>query len=185
VEIARIASLLDDRLAIEELSNRQPCTSASGSVARRAVPANRRSHAGSHAHVKPSPATTTILDKGGTMTAGTTSTKNVRNARESVLIRFASTADAEAVEWVAQRDTRRVPPGPHMVAELDGRILAARSLASGEVIADPFSHTAYLVSILELHCAQVSDVGPRRRWSPGGAPAVTWASESRLMPEVP
>lgn len=83
----------------------------------------------------------------------------INGARVSV--RFASDADLDAIEWVAQRDTRRTPARPLLVAEIDGRILAARSLADGAVVADPFSRTGHLTEMLELRAAQLG--GQARR----------------------
>jgi hypothetical protein len=91
---------------------------------------------------------------------------------ERVSVRLASRADAGAVEWVAQRDATHPPQGPLVVAEVDGRILAARSLADGEVVADPFSRTAHLLEILELWAGRleprpvVRDHAGRRRLVP-------------------
>jgi len=36
------------------------------------------------------------------------------------------------------------------VAEVDGRLLAATSIDTGAVIADPFEHTAALVELLQI-----------------------------------
>jgi hypothetical protein len=91
---------------------------------------------------------------------------------EQVLVRFAGEADAAALEWLRQRDTCSLPPPPHLVAEVDGSIRAARSLRTGETIADPFTHTAHLRDMLAVRAAQF-DVQPRwrlaLRWARGYA----------------
>jgi hypothetical protein len=87
---------------------------------------------------------------------------------ERVLLRFAGEADAAALEWLRQRDTCRLPPPPHLVAEVDGSILAARSLRTGDTIADPFTHTAHLRHMLAVRASQL-EVRPRWRL------AVRWA----------
>ena len=42
-----------------------------------------------------------------------------------------------------------------LVAEVEGKILAALSLADGRVVADPFSRTAELRTMLELRAKQL------------------------------
>jgi hypothetical protein len=68
----------------------------------------------------------------------------------SVTIRAAGTLDGAALRRVAQRDSRPVPEGELLVAEVDGELQAAIELATGEVIADPFRRTGELVRMLVL-----------------------------------
>lgn len=68
-------------------------------------------------------------------------------------IRTATPADSGALRSLADRDSRRLPAGPVLVAESGGRILAALCPATGEAIADPFEHTAHLVAALRAHAA--------------------------------
>ena len=84
----------------------------------------------------------------------------------TVTLRLARTADLAALERLAQLDTRPLPPGPHLVAERDGRIDAALSLSNREVIADPFRHTAELCELLRCHAGAVHLEGE----PPAGAP---------------
>jgi hypothetical protein len=83
-----------------------------------------------------------------------------------VVIRLGREDDSAALERLRQRDTGTVPPEPQLVAELDGRILAARSLATGEAIADPFVRTAELSAMLAVRASQLAPRPPRRlvRW---------------------
>ena len=79
-------------------------------------------------------------------------------------------ADRDSVAELADLDSRRAPDGPVLGAEVEGTLLAAISLTTGDVIADPFSRTA------ELHLRRRgSKPGlrlPRRsRPAVGGAPA--------------
>ena len=67
-----------------------------------------------------------------------------------VTIRLGGEADAEAIARVAERDTRPVPPAPHLVAEREGAVEALISLRDGTIVADPFVRTAELVEL--LHC---------------------------------
>jgi hypothetical protein len=74
-----------------------------------------------------------------------------------------SEADQRAIEWLAERDSGRRPDGPALVAEVEGRILAALELESREVLADPFARTDELRSLLELRAAQLRRHEPRGR----------------------
>jgi hypothetical protein len=72
---------------------------------------------------------------------------------DALVIRPAYPDDAAALERVARLDSQRPLAAPSLVAERDGRILAALSVASGRAIADPFAPTADLVALLRLHAA--------------------------------
>jgi hypothetical protein len=56
---------------------------------------------------------------------------------------------------LAQGDSSPLPPGPHLVAERDRRTDAAISLATGELIADPFRRTAELRELLRCHAGDL------------------------------
>jgi hypothetical protein len=82
-----------------------------------------------------------------------------------VLMRRASMADAARIRELARLDDKRLPIGPFLVAEVSGEIVAAVSLASGTVVADPFRFTGDAVAILRLRAAQVgmtSELAERR-----------------------
>ena len=70
-----------------------------------------------------------------------------------LIIRIARQSDAGALEQLAQLDDQRAISGDALVAEIDGRILAARSMESGRTIADPFHRTADLVALLDVRAA--------------------------------
>lgn len=70
-------------------------------------------------------------------------------------IRRARAVDGAAIRRVAELDSRRVPAGPLIVAEVDGEVVAATPLAGGCVVADPFRPTAGIVRLLELRAAQL------------------------------
>jgi hypothetical protein len=78
-----------------------------------------------------------------------------------VTLRLAADSDSAALERLAQRDCRPLPPGLHVVAVRDGRIEAAISLASAEIVADPFRRTAELCELLRCHAGGVR-VQPER-----------------------
>ena len=71
----------------------------------------------------------------------------------SVLIRAARGSDGAELERLAQLDSAELPAGSLLVAEADGRIVAAIASSTGEAIADPFLPTADVVALLELRAA--------------------------------
>src|SRR3954463_6613629 len=81
---------------------------------------------------------------------------------EAVLMRRASAEDTARIRTLARLDDKRLPVGPFLVAEAGGEIVAARSLASGAVVAGPFRLTSDIVAMLRLRAAQVSELGERR-----------------------
>jgi len=71
----------------------------------------------------------------------------------SVLIRAARGSDGAALERLAELDSAEVPAGSLLVAEADGRLVAAIAASTGEAIADPFLPTADVIALLELRAA--------------------------------
>jgi hypothetical protein len=81
-----------------------------------------------------------------------------------ITIRAAGPQDVDALRRLAQRDSRAVPEDEMLVAQVDGEARAAVSLATGEVIADPFHRTEELVYILNVRRSQLGgETGRRRR----------------------
>jgi hypothetical protein len=56
--------------------------------------------------------------------------------------------DRRPLERLAALDDRRVPAQPVVLAEADGRLVAALSRRTGEAVADPFEPTAHLITML-------------------------------------
>ncbi|MGH2961399.1 MAG: hypothetical protein ACRDL3_04280 [Solirubrobacterales bacterium] len=83
-----------------------------------------------------------------------------------ITLRRLNGGDDEALARLAQRDTRRVPIEPLVGAELDGRLVAAISIATDEVVADPFRPTAAIVDMLRVRAGELDSQppAPRRRW---------------------
>ncbi|HEY8000510.1 MAG TPA: hypothetical protein VID76_01155 [Solirubrobacterales bacterium] len=75
--------------------------------------------------------------------------------------------DARALARLAALDSRAQLEGPVLGAEVEGRLLAAIAVASGDVVADPFSRTSELRALLKLRRAQIQErsAGTRRRRS--------------------
>jgi hypothetical protein len=93
--------------------------------------------------------------------------------------------DREAVAELAALDSRQTLDGPVLGIEVEGKLLAAISLATGELISDPFSRTAELRTLLELRARQLRRRGSklrlphRSRPALGGSPAGTIVSLPR------
>ncbi|HEX6696224.1 MAG TPA: hypothetical protein VF080_05495 [Solirubrobacteraceae bacterium] len=100
-----------------------------------------------------------------------------RTQAAAITIRHAATDDMKSLERLAALDSRRVPSGELFVAEVDGRLLAATSIDTGAVIADPFEHTAAIVELLQIQA---------RAARPAAAlpAAVGQRVEEELLPEA-
>jgi hypothetical protein len=79
----------------------------------------------------------------------------------SLTLRHATAADQASLARLAALDSSRVPSGELLVAELDGRLVAALSVDTGAAIADPFEHTATIVDSLRVQARRRSR--PARR----------------------
>ena len=90
---------------------------------------------------------------------------------DGVTIRRSHARDREALERLAQLDSRRLADGQLLVAEVAGELRAALPLAGGAAIADPFRPTAPLVSLLQMRAQQIRtvDAGRQNGAAPSGA----------------
>jgi hypothetical protein len=86
---------------------------------------------------------------------------NMTTTNSNLTLRHLDVSDTAAVERLAGLDTRNVPETPLLGAEVEGRLLAAVSIETGEAVADPFSRTAELRALLELRAAQLRERRPR------------------------
>lgn len=68
--------------------------------------------------------------------------------QSAVTIRPARDADAADLHRLAVLDSAEIPPGPLLLAEVDGVLRAALAIGDGTVIADPFAPTADVVALL-------------------------------------
>lgn len=82
--------------------------------------------------------------------------KHSITADSVVTLRPATADDAYAVARLAQLDSARVPTGDLLLAVVDGTPLAALSLDTGQVIADPFARTLELVRMLHERAARIT-----------------------------
>ena len=76
---------------------------------------------------------------------------------ETITIRPLREDDVAAVHRLAELEERPVPPGPLLLAEVEGTVEAAVGLEGGETIANPFVASAEVVSLLELRADQLRD----------------------------
>lgn len=86
----------------------------------------------------------------------------------TITIRAAAPRDTATLERLAALDETARIFLPALIAEQDGRPVAALSLADGLVAADPFVRTAPAVELLELRAGRLAaPAGSRRRISLG------------------
>lgn len=72
-----------------------------------------------------------------------------------VLIRRAASCDEPAIDRLAALDERDLPHGERLIAEVEGRPVAAVEVRSGVTVADPFVPTGSVVELLGLRAEQV------------------------------
>jgi hypothetical protein len=87
------------------------------------------------------------------------------NATNEILIRRAYADDDVEVRRLAVLDSAETAPAPPLlVAEIDGVLRVALSLADGSVVADPFVATADVIKLLRVRAdAEARSVPAGRR----------------------
>jgi hypothetical protein len=98
----------------------------------------------------------------------------MRKQAPTITIRAATSSDAGALGRLAGLDSRRTIAGRALVAERDGVVIAAVSLTSGSVVADPFEPTSDAVRRLRFHRYQLL--------RQGGDSGPAWSLLRRLTP---
>jgi hypothetical protein len=79
-----------------------------------------------------------------------------------IALRLCRVGDDPALEQLAGLEGSTVPSGRMVLAEVDGRLVAALPLAGGCMLADPFVATGHLRRLLELRAAQLREPARRR-----------------------
>jgi hypothetical protein len=79
----------------------------------------------------------------------------------SITIKLSSDADRERIRLLAELDGKRPPQGDVLLAEVNGRLLAAAGM-DGTVVADPFERTAGVVRVLRTQVSGDAERRPRR-----------------------
>ena len=80
----------------------------------------------------------------------------------SLTLRGANAADATALDRLAALDSRTLPAGDLLLAETDGRVLAAVSVETLDAVADPFERTADAIALLRRQAVRRRDAAPLR-----------------------
>jgi hypothetical protein len=76
----------------------------------------------------------------------------------AVTIRRADSAEWDAIDRLAQRDSAPPPPRDEMlVAEVAGEMRAAVAVRNGYAIADPFASSGDLLELLRARAAQLHE----------------------------
>jgi hypothetical protein len=76
---------------------------------------------------------------------------------DSILMRHSEPSDDAALERLAALESRRLPDGLFLLAEVAGEVVAATPLeVDEETLSDPFRHTAHIRELLELQAAQIA-----------------------------
>jgi hypothetical protein len=78
--------------------------------------------------------------------------------RDSITIRWSHSDDAERLERLAELAGKLLPGAPLLVAESGRDLVAAISVATGEVVTDPFRVTTDLVELLRLRADQLEQL---------------------------
>jgi hypothetical protein len=96
----------------------------------------------------------------GAMTSSSTSPITIRRATDD---------DAKALDRLARLDSQRLPAGPHLIALVDAVPVAAVSLSSGRMVANPFASSESVVELLHERAGHLTGVTPPMR----GVPALS------------
>lgn len=106
--------------------------------------------------------------------------RTVRPHDVDLSIRRARLDDIHAIGHLAALDSANPVAGDVLLAEADGRLVAALDVISGRSIADPFTHTAHAVELLEARARQLhAGTGRARRQSRSVAGAFVRAVAGR------
>jgi hypothetical protein len=85
-------------------------------------------------------------------------------------IRLAGPEDARTLARLAALDSRKLPRGAVLLAEIDGVPAAAIGLGDGRLVANPFQSTAEISALLRTRRDELNQTGGpsdgRRRWRP-------------------
>ena len=82
---------------------------------------------------------------------------------DTITIKLATEANRDRIQRLAELDGGRAPAGEVLLAEVNGRLLAAVGM-DGSVIADPFERTGQVVALLRRQVTGARERRPRRGW---------------------
>ena len=98
--------------------------------------------------------------------------------QDPVELRLCRVDDDPALERLALLEGRPAPAGRYVVADVGGIVVAAVSLLSGAVLADPFEPTAHLLPLLRLRAAQLAPEARRSHGLPLWSSVRAWGRAS-------
>jgi hypothetical protein len=75
---------------------------------------------------------------------------------DAVELRLCRVDDDAPLERLAMLEGRPSPAGRYVIAEVNGSVVAAMSLVSGVVLADPFESTEHLIPLLRMRAEQLA-----------------------------
>ena len=103
---------------------------------------------------------------------------------DHITIRRNHPDDESAIVRLAALDSAAIPPSPFLLAEVDGELRAALSLANGRAIADPFHPSLYLTVLLRVYAGTAESERPARvhRYRPR-LPVLEYRAASSLAKE--
>jgi hypothetical protein len=81
---------------------------------------------------------------------------------DTITIKLSTEDDRSRIQRLAELDGGRAPVGEVLLAEVNGRLLAAVG-TDGAAVADPFERTAPVVALLRRQVSGESERRPRRR----------------------
>ena len=84
------------------------------------------------------------------------------NTLHEMVLRADRPTDEQALRRLAALDSVRPIKGRAILAEVDGRPVAAIGLDDGKVVADPFEHTADVVELLRVRADRFEHKAGRR-----------------------
>jgi hypothetical protein len=91
---------------------------------------------------------------------------DMTSSTSPITIRRATDEDARALDRLARLDSQRLPAGPHLVALADDVPIAAVSLTSGRLVANPFVISDPIVDLLRERAGHLTGRQLPRRGVP-------------------
>jgi len=102
---------------------------------------------------------------------------------DRVTVRMAHAEDDACLRRIAELDSSERLDGPTLIAEVDGRPVAAHSTGDGRTVANPFVPTAAIVELLEARAESLrgggGSGGRQRGWRTTGLRAAPASSSRR------
>jgi len=109
------------------------------------------------------------------VTAASKHRNSVGGIREEVRIRLAYPDDLTVLKRLATLDSQQPLEGAVLIAEIDGVAVAALSVGSGRVVADPFAYTPHVVDLLRVRASRATPPSRGRRRLRRARPATVGA----------